>query len=544
MELVAGFAGDEQSEQTNINNTEEGDQQFDNQEQNFQQDQQFDQEQEFQQDQQFDDQEQNFQQDQQFDDQEQNFQQDQQFDQEQEFQQEQQFEQLQELNNQFGQITSNQSNAFGEPPLQQDQDIQPQSLDFENSFDLQMNNQQLSDRGQGNATIDDTVSNAMPTPESAGETAAQEENKPDPIATILEEFTGIPEPNEFSGAELPGTMKELAPGEAPETYIIRPGDTLYDICDQLLDEPTYWPKLWAMNSDIKNPHFIYPEFALQFYSGDNNTPPVIKVVNIEEFDPEGDIKPDAAIATDKLFKPKEDDFELLDPEDVVIPEKIEELFTEDIGKHTAKESATVELPALILPNKLGNIGKVVRGDPSMQENDSVLLTGGGLSLDTLYTIMRHQGMIWGAGHRYDFVANARIISNGKGKHSVATLVNLNTAPQKGDIVIDYRSRQRRVYTTASGSAEVMAKIVALTSAGQTLGAAGDFAFIKLGGEDISAQQMLPIYRSADRYYQKKSKALDATPIGSMQIIDVQDGIAVAYIISNDLEVLVGDKTSQ
>ena len=43
---------------------------------------------------------------------------------------------------------------------------------------------------------------------------------------------------------MPGTLRVLSEEEAPEEYIVEPGDTLFDICDQLLDEGSYWPKLW------------------------------------------------------------------------------------------------------------------------------------------------------------------------------------------------------------------------------------------------------------------------------------------------------------
>ena len=65
-------------------------------------------------------------------------------------------------------------------------------------------------------------------------------------------------PNEFGGvAPLPGTLREMAVGEAPEIYSVEEGDTMYDVCNQLIDDGNFWPKLWSINPDVKNPHFIY-----------------------------------------------------------------------------------------------------------------------------------------------------------------------------------------------------------------------------------------------------------------------------------------------
>ena len=36
------------------------------------------------------------------------------------------------------------------------------------------------------------------------------------------------------------------------------GDTLWDISGQYLAEPWLWPRLWNINPQIANPHWIYP----------------------------------------------------------------------------------------------------------------------------------------------------------------------------------------------------------------------------------------------------------------------------------------------
>lgn len=46
---------------------------------------------------------------------------------------------------------------------------------------------------------------------------------------------------------------------APERYVVVPGDTLWSIAERYLDAPQPWPDLWKMNQDtVKNPHRIYP----------------------------------------------------------------------------------------------------------------------------------------------------------------------------------------------------------------------------------------------------------------------------------------------
>jgi len=59
-------------------------------------------------------------------------------------------------------------------------------------------------------------------------------------------------------AQAPKTPLALKP-DAPERYVVVPGDTLWSIAQRYTDSPWRWPELWNLNKDeIKNPHRIYP----------------------------------------------------------------------------------------------------------------------------------------------------------------------------------------------------------------------------------------------------------------------------------------------
>ena len=77
--------------------------------------------------------------------------------------------------------------------------------------------------------------------------------------------------------------------DAPREYVVKKGDTLWDISEMFLDDPWLWPELWRVNDDIANPHLIYPGDRL-YLSWVNGRPQLSRKA-YRAMTPEGKIQP-------------------------------------------------------------------------------------------------------------------------------------------------------------------------------------------------------------------------------------------------------------
>ena len=82
----------------------------------------------------------------------------------------------------------------------------------------------------------------------------------------------------------------------PDRYVVKRGDTLWDISAMFLRDPWFWPEIWQVNPQVSNPHLIYPGDVLvlvyvdgqpqlrleQRAGGTNRLSPSIRVEDLDE----------------------------------------------------------------------------------------------------------------------------------------------------------------------------------------------------------------------------------------------------------------------
>lgn len=135
-----------------------------------------------------------------------------------------------------------------------------------------------------------------------------------------------------SAAEQPPAGRSGAEGpqaSEPGGYVVKKGDTLWDISRTYLRDPFLWPRLWEANRSIANPNLIYPGERL-----------MIPAVGTPAAAPEAKPGPVQAEEVEKVEAPSAE------------AEKVEGEKPEQPGKEAEKEAAKEEAPKeaeLIVP---------------------------------------------------------------------------------------------------------------------------------------------------------------------------------------------------
>jgi hypothetical protein len=79
----------------------------------------------------------------------------------------------------------------------------------------------------------------------------------------------VPDPEPVEQAYTPAAVESITPDvvkpDRPERYIVKKGDTLWDLSAKFLKNPWLWPEMWHINTQIRNPHLIYPGDVVLLY---------------------------------------------------------------------------------------------------------------------------------------------------------------------------------------------------------------------------------------------------------------------------------------
>lgn len=372
----------------------------------------------------------------------------------------------------------------------------------------------------------------------------------------------VSEPNLFAGAPpVPGTLRNLAMGEAPEEYEVQEGDNLFDICDQLLDEADYWPKLWSLNPGIANPHFIYPGMKLHFYAGDAENPPFLRVVTEDEIMPinKGGLIESELVKEDisgMLMRSEiPENMQVLSSSELASIPEIDEMFVLAGNARTGNEDTNLLIPAFVTQDRFPVLGTVIGGTSGaylVDKNGEVIVdeeSDGSLQVGTSYSIVRDAGPIYTetgndfVGYRYEFIAQIKLKE--KNEENVRGRVLFNRlGVQPGDLLIAFRSVKRTIPAALPAASKGAGQqIVAFTEPYMQIGGRGGYAYID---QKAGKLQEGGLYRVTQNVRTSASAFIRSQlpdtfqKSGTVYIIDSSGSAALGFIAQDVFELRLGD----
>jgi len=327
----------------------------------------------------------------------------------------------------------------------------------------------------------------------------------------------------------------FAPGQAPESYIVQPGDTLEDICDQLLDNRAAVPIVTRLNPQLKDPHHLLPGEVIQFYA-----PVVPTVTYVHKKVPTA--KPPLPVPSrPKTKHPRRAPYPIPVAE---IPDTPVDILL-GTPQATGLEERIIKLPGLLLSPSLTPLCIITKGT-----YDELLIGGWGHFLcekkepllpNHLYSVIRKtteaskptpHGLYW-------FVAHVQILS--EDTYSVGRLERENIPIEPGDWIVPFQEVFRRITLRSSPSPTTshhQASLVAFEFPEQEFGANNQLTYLDKGKKDgFSIHDTLRIELPVGT--DPTSIASKREPVGVLQLIEVTETTSIGYIISATKEIPLG-----
>jgi hypothetical protein len=309
-------------------------------------------------------------------------------------------------------------------------------------------------------------------------------------------------------------------GVVPEVHVVKTGDTLWDICAYYYANPWEWPKLWAKNPNITNPHWIYPGNVVRLAQGGNNT---VAALAPASGDGEGTAVPLAARRPGrKLIELRQTSF--VDDEQMKFAGRI-------IGSAEEKVMLTTgDVVYLEYPE-----GK----PPQLNQRYAVY---------TDPKLIKHPETKQVVGAYVSLRGEVRIVEVKKGRKARAVITYVVDVIERGMRVGPGKTQFKDVAPTAPGR-DLEGVVIGMLGTDQILGDR-QVVFLDRGSDDgVRPGNTMRVLRRGDAYRKVQSAESNAgmddrkypdIQLGEVIVLDVAKKSAIGYVSIATQEIEIGD----
>lgn len=289
--------------------------------------------------------------------------------------------------------------------------------------------------------------------------------------------------------------------DAPDRYVVVPGDTLWSISERYTDAPTRWPELWNLNKDeIKNPHRIYPGNVIVL----DRARGTLSVTGTQKLDPKIRREPSDSAAIPSI------------PAGVIEPFLVRPLVVEPDGLARAPQIIAAEDNRVVIG--AGNRAIVTGLGGSKEPTWHIYQQGKALvDPDTGSTL----------GYEATFLGTARVLS--AGEPATVEIISAVREISKGNRLVAAGKPQPVTYLPRAANAGLKGRIVSIYGSIDKVGEAGPQSIIALNrgkSHGLEAGHVVALHRIGHDVVLEKARG--DTPAKTVRLPDERYGLAYVF----------------
>ena len=369
-------------------------------------------------------------------------------------------------------------------------------------------------------------------PEDLAKQKPQPVQKPQPAqkpqAQQGQQAPSVPAPAAEPG--VPGPAPDFS--QAPESYTVQKGDTLWDISQKVLGNPWYWPKVWSLNPQVENPNWIYPGNVITFSGGGEQLPAQVQGQAQQGQGPDFGTPEEVAANQQVVSGPRS-------------------------LTYVPKTSAQVVDRGFITPRELASAGMIA----ASYEPKSLLST-----FDEVYLTFKNRAAVK-VGDRFIAFKTERAIHDPRTGALVGYFTKLLgtvrvtrkpgrgaltgevgsvlDAVERGDRLMPYTDAFTRTVVNRPNQVELDGIILATLKPQLVLIGEYNYVFIDKGRKDgVEVGNTFTILHRGNplnRDQKIPDKALPWEPVGTAMVVEVRDDASTALILRSAEDMATGDR---